>query len=170
MRCLLKPGRALTGMTLTVCAALAAAAGCYVPQERYDESLRINASQKAELERQQNLLAEANAELAAERAKAAELTMARAKLAAELEAITSQNRQLRQSVETARNELAEAKASLEAQQAALQRTLNAHENTRLQWEEELARRNREIDMLESRLELLQRQLDAQHKPATQPAP
>ncbi|MBN1491896.1 MAG: hypothetical protein JXA69_18435 [Phycisphaerae bacterium] len=165
-----QPIGATVGAALLAAVCLTCAAGCYVPQDRYDESLRINASQRAEIERQQSLLAEANADLAAERAKAAELTMARAKLAADMETITSQNKQLRQSVDTARKELADAKASLEAEQAALRRTLDLHENTRLQWEEELARRNREIDMLKSRLEQLKRQLEPPRHTTTRPAP
>jgi chromosome segregation ATPase len=144
-----------------------------VGQDKYDEALRINGELQSQIEQGKASLKQLEGDLQAERAKADRLTIDKADHDRQLKAATDGQEQLRRSLAMAQEDLRTAQVSLAQEQAELKRCLDAHKQAASRQEQEIADRDREIDMLKSRIRQLERELQELRKaaasaPATRP--
>ncbi|MGB9625797.1 MAG: hypothetical protein ACPMAQ_13150 [Phycisphaerae bacterium] len=144
--------------------------GCY-SQEQYDQVLQRSADLQAQLDQAHASLQARTEELKAEQARTADLIAAKEKAARAAQDAANEVRQLRRTLEVARRELDSANTSLARQQAALQSALDSQREARSRMEQELADRQRQIDVLQSRIRRLEQQLEEARAPAlhTQPS-
>jgi septal ring factor EnvC (AmiA/AmiB activator) len=149
---------------VTILAGLAAVSGCY-NQQQYDQALQRSAELQQQLDQTKATLATKEADLKGEQTRSAELAAARDKAVRAIEQTSNEARQLRKTLDAARRDLESANASLERERADLQKALTSQKEARTKTEQELADRDREIDVLKSRVRQLERQLDAAKNPA-----
>jgi chromosome segregation ATPase len=147
-----------------------ATGGCY-SQEQYDQVLQRSADLQAQLDQTRASLQTQAEELKAEQSRNADLVAAKEKATRAAQDAAAEARQLRRTLEIARRELDSANESLVRQQAELQKALDSQREARSRMEQELADRQREIDVLNSRVRQLERQLEDLRRsaPHTQPS-
>lgn len=134
-----------------------AATGC-VSQEQYDASLRTSTALQKDKEQLEAVVRDKEQQLTAERERSAGFERRIAALEAQIQQAADTEKQLRKSLDAARTAMENAMAQMEVDTANLRRTLEAQEQARLRWEEELAERNREIDRLKSMIQVIREEL------------
>lgn len=147
-----------------------AASGACVPQTT-SPAPDPCADLHAELDKARDALRAAEAALADERIRSEQLVGALAAANGATEASAASERQLRLALETARKERDQAIVSIETQRQELQKALDEQRQTRTRWEQEIADRNRRIDVLNSRIRQLEKEIESlRGASATKPAP
>lgn len=154
---------------LLAAAGLSTMAGCYT-QEQYDQALQRSADLQLQLDQAKSSLAAKIDELKAQQAAAAELAIAKEKALRAITQSAHENEQLRKDLDAARREYGSATSSLDREHAALQRALDSQKAARSQMEQELSDRQRQIDILASKVRRLERELEEIRKsPAPRPS-
>jgi chromosome segregation ATPase len=148
--------------------ALSLATGC-VSQEQYDASLRINADLQRENDSLKKQLADRQKVIEDNTTRLRQLEQQAATLQAQVSQAAITEGELRKSLEAARVSLEKAMSASDTEMERLRRSMEESVKARTQWEEELAERARQIDMLQSQLTALRRELvELRKKTATQP--
>lgn len=136
--------------------------GCYT-QEQYNQVLQRSADLQMQLDQTKASLATKAEELKAEQTKAAELVTAREKAVRAIGDTANENQQLRKNIDAARRELGAATSLLEKEHAELQKALDSQKEARSRMEQELADRDRQIDILTSKVRRLEREIEGLKK-------
>jgi len=131
--------------------------GC-VGQDKYDEALRINGELQQRLDQAGASLRQLERDLSGERARNDRLAIEKADYDRRLKTAIDIQDQLRRSLEIAREDLKAAEASLDRQRSELKRILDAQKEAAARQGQEIADRDREIDVLKSRVRQLEDEL------------